>query len=716
MIVESSNQEQINNNKPNVSKPTAVKTSSKQQSSGLSASEKIKKQPSAMSFSVTIEKEVEVLAFTPERPEKWFQYFEQVTLDDIPNRKKYLTKMFSQDTDLKNILLDNYNSDYNHIKSAIIEAVKSSTRSVFYSVEHKMPKYRQEDVRANYRRVYDSLKLRADELPLEVLKAMLPGKIKEFVRNHEANDIERVIALAEQATAVPSAQDKLIRCFNCNKVGHKAGECWGQRYEPFRGGRGGYSNGNRGGYSNGNNRGGYTNGNRGYSNGGYGGGRGSYSNYNGSNYKSSYNYSGHQQQQQQQQFDPQSMANVTNRQKRVNMVDGDAEVSVFSLNRSSNLHRIRGELTVSGRTFCVCVLIDSGANLCLLDKKIADLMCMEICPLVNDRLKVCGSTARSLGMARADLKTGKVSERLTFDVLENVGEDAILGLEFFKLFKLWINSDLDLCQANSVLSKFGEAPKLVRELEIDSEQIETNTLSEPVEWKPNNLKPVEPEHIEVEAMSHNSNPDEISDSISSFPTNSTTKPTHSKSGRLETEPNLRRLTKRMKLEPEIERGFLDRIAHLDPKSIKCKLINLFYLIFAVFACTACDLGNIDKTEARIRFKPGKRFEKRFAFIDRKNSKLINERVIQLLRKGIIRESSAEFYSPAFLVDKKDEGEKTRLVVDYRVLNSCVEKLDYQFPVIEDIIDRLSEAKVFSCLDVSQGFYHINIADIEKIQS
>jgi len=47
--------------------------------------------------------------------------------------------------------------------------------------------------------------------------------------------------------------------------------------------------------------------------------------------------------------------------------------------------------------------------------------------------------------------------------------------------------------------------------------------------------------------------------------------------------------------------------------------------------------------------------------------------------------------------------------DYRRLNKKIIKARYPLPVIEDQIDRLQKAKVFSTIDFKNGFFHISVA-------
>lgn len=50
----------------------------------------------------------------------------------------------------------------------------------------------------------------------------------------------------------------------------------------------------------------------------------------------------------------------------------------------------------------------------------------------------------------------------------------------------------------------------------------------------------------------------------------------------------------------------------------------------------------------------------------------------------------------------------RLCVDLRPLNNRVTKQRYPFPIIEDCLIRLRNKKVFTVLDLKDGFHHIRV--------
>ncbi|GFU11520.1 retrovirus-related Pol polyprotein from transposon 17.6 [Trichonephila clavipes] len=90
---------------------------------------------------------------------------------------------------------------------------------------------------------------------------------------------------------------------------------------------------------------------------------------------------------------------------------------------------------------------------------------------------------------------------------------------------------------------------------------------------------------------------------------------------------------------------------------------------------------------------------------------VKKQIDEWLEQGIVRPSLSEYASPIVLVKKKDDT--TRLYVDYRKLNRKLVKNHFPLPLIEDVLDELQEAKVYTTLDLKNGFFHVDVNEDYK---
>lgn len=95
----------------------------------------------------------------------------------------------------------------------------------------------------------------------------------------------------------------------------------------------------------------------------------------------------------------------------------------------------------------------------------------------------------------------------------------------------------------------------------------------------------------------------------------------------------------------------------------------------------------------------------------KERKEIEAQVEQWLEDGVIRPSYSDFAAQVLFAPKKD-GTK-RLCVDFRPLNEKIVKDRFPIPNLEEQLDQLCNGRVFSKLDLKNGYFHVPINEKSK---
>ena len=87
---------------------------------------------------------------------------------------------------------------------------------------------------------------------------------------------------------------------------------------------------------------------------------------------------------------------------------------------------------------------------------------------------------------------------------------------------------------------------------------------------------------------------------------------------------------------------------------------------------------------------------------------LKKQLEELLEKGFVRPSVSPWGAPVLLVKKKDGS--MRLCIDYRQLNKVTIKNKYPLPRIDDLMDQLQGATVFSKIDLKSGYHQIRVRE------
>ncbi|XP_065927594.1 uncharacterized protein [Magallana gigas] len=90
---------------------------------------------------------------------------------------------------------------------------------------------------------------------------------------------------------------------------------------------------------------------------------------------------------------------------------------------------------------------------------------------------------------------------------------------------------------------------------------------------------------------------------------------------------------------------------------------------------------------------------------------VDKQVNEMLEKGVIEPSNSPWASPVVLVRKKDGS--MCFCIDYRRLNEVTVKDAYPLPNIEEAFDHLSGHALFSTLDPNSGYWQVAVEEDDK---
>lgn len=93
---------------------------------------------------------------------------------------------------------------------------------------------------------------------------------------------------------------------------------------------------------------------------------------------------------------------------------------------------------------------------------------------------------------------------------------------------------------------------------------------------------------------------------------------------------------------------------------------------------------------------------------------LRKQLEELTEKGFIEPSVSPFGAPVLFVKKKDGS--LRMCIDYRKLNTITVKNSYPLPRIDELLDELHGARVFSKLDLRSGYHQIRLKEGDEFKT
>jgi hypothetical protein len=133
----------------------------------------------------------------------------------------------------------------------------------------------------------------------------------------------------------------------------------------------------------------------------------------------------------------------------------------------------------------------------------------------------------------------------------------------------------------------------------------------------------------------------------------------------------------------------------------------------MFVETSMTPGRTDLLEFEIDTGTHPPIKQRPYRVSKAEGDVMGAEIQQYLSLGHIRPSTSPWASPVLMIRKLDGG--IRFCIDYRRLNAVTVKDCYPMPLIDDILDVLGKAKLFSTMAIASGYWNVPMAagSVEK---
>eukprot|EP00731_Ephydatia_muelleri_P003023 Em0001g3023a len=161
----------------------------------------------------------------------------------------------------------------------------------------------------------------------------------------------------------------------------------------------------------------------------------------------------------------------------------------------------------------------------------------------------------------------------------------------------------------------------------------------------------------------------------------------------------------------IAKQLVDKVAEGVTDNEKDELQQLLLKYSGILSQYEGDLGRTDLVYHHIvtgDHKGIKQSGRRLPFHQREE---VKELLDGMLERQVIEPSQGSWSSPVVLVKKKDGS--TRFCVDFRQLNAVTKKDAQPLPRIDETLDVLGSARWFSCLDLTSGYWQVEVAPEDR---
>ena len=140
--------------------------------------------------------------------------------------------------------------------------------------------------------------------------------------------------------------------------------------------------------------------------------------------------------------------------------------------------------------------------------------------------------------------------------------------------------------------------------------------------------------------------------------------------------------------------------------------QLFLEYAHIFALESLDMGHTSMVKHKIRLNNYTPFKERYHRIPPNLFDEVKKHLKEMIEVGAIRKSSSPWASAVVLVRKKDGS--LRFCIDLCKLNAHTIKYAYSLPHIDETLDCLRGATIFTSLDLKSGYWQVEMEEESKL--
>ena len=370
----------------------------------------------------------------------------------------------------------------------------------------------------------------------------------------------------------------------------------------------------------------------------------------------------------------------------------------------------------------VKALLDSGAEVTLISKKLANNLNLRINTTENN-IKFIAANKQTMmvrGWTIINLKLGQLKQIQRAYVIEDLSTDFLLGLDWIKRNGSKIDFEKNTLKIGNQTFELLIKEKQSSFSVSTSRQIQIEPLSSKIEW----IKIPKDFDNEVIFESINDNTRQglfkvYNQQIPLILINKQNYPVTIEKGKFL--GNIESIEKVNigshiginNIGPQIEEK-ASKLVEFDKNLTseqRLKLSKLIEKYDKIFSKNERDIGRFKKFKFDIKTKNENPIKSRAYRTPYAQQKTVEKMVDEMLENKIITKSNSPWSSPIVIVKKKDGTD--RFCVDYRKLNKETIKDNYPIPLIEETLDSLGGVKYFSTLDLTAGYWQIELSEEAK---